>query len=257
MSRLAALQREFQSWVLGEGGDAASRVRSTAAGSAEARLRIYAEAMRLRFLEVLSEDFPGVHGLLGDETFSRLGREYAAAFPSAHRSIRWFGQHLPRFLAEVPPWCQQPVLAEMASFEWCKGELVDAADADPVSVAEIAALPAERWGEMRPAFVPAVRRIHLRFNVPSLWCALDAGQAPPAPAYSDPARTWLLWRKGLAIHWRPVDPDEAWMLERSDAGASFARLCRELCRRHGEDGAPLRAATVLRQWASDEILAAL
>ena len=254
MTTLRELQRSFQSWVLGDASALPATVAGTGAVSAEDRLDIYAQAIRLRFLEVLGQDYPGLHALAGDDQFRRLGLAYVVAHPSHHPSIRWFGGHLSGFLRSTAPWRDHPVLGEMAEFEWAKGELLDAADSPVVGVEDIAAIPPERWAGIRPRLKPAVRRLALEWNVPALWRAVDGGDAPPPPARTEPAVDWLLWRDGLLVRWRSIEPDEAWALWRCDAGDDFGSVCTGLCEWVGEDAAAFRAATFLKQWAADGVL---
>ena len=257
MTALRELQRSFQSWVLGDASALPATVAGTGAVSARDRLDIYAQAIRLRFLEVLGQDYPGLHALAGDDEFRRLGLAYVAAHPSHHPSIRWFGGHLPAFLRSTAPWRDHPVLGEMAEFEWTKGELLDAADSPVVGIEDIAAIPPERWAGIRPRLRPAVRRLALEWNVPSLWKAVDGGDAPPPSARTEPAVDWLLWRRDIVVRWRSVGPDEAWALRRCDAGDDFGSICAGLCERVGEDAAAFRAATFLKQWAADGVLEAV
>ena len=256
MTALRELQRSFQSWVLGDASALPVTVAGTGAVSAEDRLDIYAQAIRLRFLEVLGQDYPGLHALAGDDRFRRLGLEYVAAHPSHHPSIRWFGGHLPAFLRSTAPWRDHPVLGEMAEFEWGKGELLDAADSPVIGVEDIAAIPPERWAGIRPRLKPAVRRLALEWNVPALWKALDGDEEPPPSARTEPAVDWLLWRDGLVVRWRSIEPDEAWALQRCDAGDDFGSICAGLCEWVGEDAAAFRAAACLKQWAADGVLEA-
>ena len=257
MTALRELQRSFQSWVLGDASALPATVAGTGAVSARDRLDIYAQAIRLRFLEVLGQDYPGLHTLAGDDEFRRLGLAYVAAHPSHHPSIRWFGGHLPAFLRSTAPWRDHPVLGEMAEFEWTKGELLDAADSPVVGIEDIAAIPPERWAGIRPRLRPAVRRLALEWNVPSQWKAVDGGDAPPPSARTEPAVDWLLWRQDIVVRWRSVGPDEAWALRRCDAGDDFGSICAGLCERVGEDAAAFRAATFLKQWAADGVLEAV
>ena len=257
MIALRDLQRSFQACVLGETDTAPATVAGTGPASAEERLHVYAEAIRLRFLEVLGQDYPGLRALAGDDAFRTLALAYAAAYPSHHPSIRWFGRHLPAFLCSTAPWRDHPVLGEMARFEWAKGELLDAADSPVVGVEDVAAIAPDRWAGIRPRLKPAVRRLALEWNVPGLWNVIDRGDAPPAPERLQRAVDWLLWRDGIVVRWRSIDPDEAWALRSCADGEDFGSICAGLCARIGEDAAALRAATCLKQWASDGILEAV
>jgi len=278
MTALRELQRGFQSWVLGDASAPPATVADTGAVSAGDRLKVYADAIRLRFLEVLGQDYPGLHALAGDHEFRRLGLAYIEAHPSHHPSIRWFGAHLSAFLRFTAPWREQPVLAEMAAFEWGKGELLDAPDSPVVGVEDIATIPPDRWAGIRPRLKPAVRRLALEWNVPVVWKAIDGDEAVPALARAgragsadgavsadgagsagcaDSAVEWLLWRQDLLVRWRSIDPDEAWALRRCDDGEDFGAICAGLCGRVGEKAAALRAATFLKQWAVDGVLEAI
>lgn len=257
MTALRALQQGFQAYVLGDASAPPATVDATGAVSAEDRLNVYAEAIRLRFLDVLGQDYPGLHALAGDDQFRSLGLAYVAAHPSHHPSIRWFGGHLPAFLHSTAPWRDHPVLGEMAQFEWAKGELLDAADSPVVRIEDVAAIPPDRWAGIRPRLKPAVRRLALEWNVPSLWKAIDGEDAPPPPTRTERAVDWLLWREDIVVRWRSIDPDEAWALRHCEAGEGFGSICTGLCDRVGEDVAAFRAATYLKQWAADGVLEAV
>ena len=254
MTTLLDLQRSFQAYVLGETDAPPATVAGAGAASAEERLHVYAEAIRLRFLEVLGEDYPGLRALAGADEFRSLRRAYVAAHPSHDRSIRWFGRHLPAFLRSAAPWRDHPVLGEMALFEWSKGELLDAADSPVVDVEDIAAIPPDRWAGIRPRLKPAMRRLALEWNVPGLWSAIDRGDTPPLPTRGEQAVDWVLWREDLRVRWRSVEPDEAWALRACADGEDFGAICAGLSERSGEDGAALLAATCLKQWVVDGLL---
>ena len=257
MTPLLDLQRRFQSYVLGETDTPPATVAGAGAASAEDRLHVYAEAIRLRFLEVLGEDYPGLRVLVGEDEFRALGCAYAAAHPSHERSIRWFGRHLAPFLGSTAPWRDHPALCEMARFEWTKGELVDAADGPVVGVDDVAAVPPDRWAGIRPRLKPAVRQLALEWNVPVVWSAIDRGETPQPPVHAERAVYWLLWREDVRVRWRSVEPDEEWALRACAGGEDFGAICTGLSERIGEDGAAFRAAVCLKQWAVDGLLEAV
>lgn len=253
--RLVHLQTQFQSYLLGGKGAIARHVVATNKASAKERLAVYGNAYRLRLLEVLDGDFPGLKGLLGAARFTAMGRAYIDAHPSRHPSIRWFGCHLARFLREAPPYSERPELAEIAAFEWAQGEVADAADSAIRTVEQLGALAPARWPDMRVVFQPALRRLDLHWNVPIVWRAIQEGGAIPALECSERPLTWLLWRRSLQVHWRSLEEDECWAMQACLEGRTFGELCERLNGRNGAPDVALRAATLLKQWLTEELIA--
>lgn len=257
MSDLAQLQGAFQAYITQHDPAMLEHVVSTPAATAEQRLEIYAEAYRLRLLETLETDFPGLHGLLGDVQFEQLGRAYIDACASQHASIRWYGGRLSDFLRDRSPYREQPALAELARFEWAQGEVFDAADATPMGIAALQGIAAQDWAELSVQVHPSTRLLNLSWNVPVVWQALDADEAPPPLSAAERPVAWLMWRRELRPHWRSLQPDEAWALQQALAGGSFGVICEGLQTWLEVEQIPLRAAGFIKQWVSDELVVEL
>jgi hypothetical protein len=256
MSALLKLENDFKDCMLGNTLDMQGQIVGDAQASAEERVRVYVEGYRLRLLEVLQDNFPGLHGFLGDEQFDALGRAYVDAYPSTHPSVRWFSQHLTEFLRGTEPYAGHPVLAEMAAFEWTQGLAFDAADAMPLDMQALAGVPPESWGQVKFGLHPSVGRLELDWNVPKIWQAVDADADVPEPA-SDGTVSWLLWRQDLTTRWRSLTADEAWMLDATGRGASFGELCEGLCRWHAPETVAMQAASYLKLWLSDGLVVSI
>jgi hypothetical protein len=250
MSALLKLENDFKDCVLGSTLDMQGQVVGNAKAAADERIHVYVEGYRLRLLEVLQDNFTGLHGLLGDEQFDAMGRAYIDAHPSTHPSVRWFSQHLPEFLRRNEPYSAHPYLAEMAVFEWAQGLAFDAADAEPLDMQALAAVPPESWGQVRFGFHPSLQRLDLDWNVPKIWQALEAEQTPPEPV-STQAVAWLLWRQDLTTRWRSLSADETWMLDAAREGSNFGELCEGLCQWHAPDAVSMQAASYLKLWLND------
>jgi hypothetical protein len=253
--RLVHLQEQFQSYLLGGESEIARHIIATDKASAGQRLAVYGNAYRLRLLEVLGEDFPGLKRLLGVERFAALGRAYIDSYPSAHPSIRWFGRYLAHFLREGRAYSGRPELAEMAAFEWAQGEVTDAADSAVCTVEQLGAVPPARWPDIRVVFQPALRRLDLHWNVPIVWRAIHDGGAMPTLERSQRPVAWLLWRRSLQVHWRSLKEDEHWAIQACLDGRTFGEICQGLDERSMAPDVALRAATLLKQWLSEELVA--
>lgn len=255
MNDLARLQHEFQSYLLNRDTSVELRLVGTREASATERLAVYGTSYRLRLGEALETDFPALKGLLGDAEFERLVQQYVDAFPSRHASLRWFGRHLEIYLRDTSPYRAQPVLAEMASFEWAQGEVFDGPDSAAVTESDVAALALERWAGMTLVFQPTLRRLQLRWNAPALWQAINDDQVPPPQIQqTERAVDWAVWRKELNTFWRSLEHDEAWAISSAIGGEPFGAICEGLGRWHAPEDTPLRAAGLLRQWVCDRMV---
>lgn len=252
---LARLQEDFQSYLLLHDPRMTEQVIGTVKASAGERLTIYSNAYRLRLLEALETDFLTLHSLVGDAEFDRLGRAYIEAHPSEHPSLRWFGRNMSVFLREIPPYAAQPVLAEIAAFEWAQGEVFDVEDKASIDIEQIGALAPDAWPIMRLTFHPSVRRMALDWNTVAIWSAIDKQESPPAPERTASPILWLLWRSDLRIHWRSLGADEAWAIDAGFEGGNFGEICAGLCNWVEESSVAFHAAGMLKRWVVDGLIA--
>lgn len=256
MSGLAGLQSEFQEYLLRGAPGIEARVQGSARVPIETRLGIYAGAYGSRLIDALESSYPALAALLGAEDFRVLGALYVRAHDSSYFSIRDYGDALAEFLGAHPHYAEVPVLAELARWEWTLGAVFDAADAEPVGAAALAAVAPAEWAELRFRFHPSVRRLGLRWNVPQLWKALtDALERPQLSVTAQPVE-WLLWRRDLKSYFRSLGADEAAALDAARAGASFGELCELLADTSGSERTPAEAAALLSGWLGAGLMVA-
>lgn len=249
--RLTDWQLAVESYLLGEQLQPDSSLQASLLGSptlsVEQGLQIYHNAYRARLLAALREDFPALHYWLGDEQFDQLGSAFLKACPSAHYSLRWLGARFPDFIAQHGVIRQRAPLAELARLEWSFTLAFDAADAEPLSLAQMASLPASDWPELHVQLLPCVQHLQLAYNSLALWQAAKAQHAFPPSEALPQAMDCLIWRHKLVSHYRSLSADEATALfGMCIEGWSFAQLCEALSA-HAAD-ASVRAAGWLKQW---------
>lgn len=253
---LGDLQRAFQDYLLATSDGFANAVRDTTKADRLTLLGVYRDAYALRLIEVLTNDYPGVMAMAGPADFDYLARAYIAAHPSRHPSVRWFGRHLPDFLAATPPFSGAPAVAEMARFEWTMGEAFDAPDATPVAAAQLMALAPKAWETLCFSTVPSLRRLQCAYEVPQAW-QRHAEEEPgnlEVPAAAQPA-DWAIWRPERVTHFRSLEADEAALLDALIAGRTFPDMCEDLGPLVGEEQAMARAAWLLRGWVEAGMIA--
>jgi hypothetical protein len=227
-------------------GDVHTLVVGDARLSAVERLEIYANMYFFRIRDVLRDELPRTAALLGDSTFHDLVVDYLAARPPRHPSLREVGARLPAFLAEHPTGRARPWLAELARLERARLELVDAADAHPLTLDDARTMAPAELVRLPLLLVPAHVVLENRYQIAPLWRALTAvveesaeenaeesatdrsSTAGAASTLEPPAaiqETLLVWRIDSELRHRPVDGDERAWLRRLTAGATFEQLC--------------------------------
>jgi Putative DNA-binding domain len=252
--RLAELQRELQRDLLGHDSAIATVIVDAPPLPVQSRLGIYRNAYRARLIEALGEVYPVLYRLLGDETFESLGTLFVDAYPSEHRSIRWYGRELAVFLAATSPFADQPILSEVARLEWALSEVFDAADAGVMDRASLEAVDPEHWATLCFGFHPSVRRLTLAWNTVAVWQAVSDEHEPGDPERSPEPVQWLLWRRNFKNYFRSLDADERAALDAAAAGRSFTEICETLTAHLPATDIPLRAAMLVATWVDSGLI---
>jgi hypothetical protein len=257
MSALSGTQAGFQAYVLAGDGAIVAEIAGVDDAFRRARLGIYYNAYRLRLAEALATDYEILKTYAGDGIFDAIVRDYIDAHPSVFRNLRWFGGHLADFLRDEPRYAGQPILGDLARFEWTLGLAFDAADAAALRFEDVAAVPPEAWAGLRLTPHPALHVVDLRTNAVAVWSGLKNANHGIAPESLPEPLRWAIWRKQLSPYFRSLDADEAWALDALRNRLSFGEICAGLCQWLPEEQAAPRAAALLRGWVDEGWIAAL
>lgn len=254
MITLSNIQQDFKSYLLSDNESIARLVAGENDAFVMQRLAIYADAYYIRLLEALENNFPTLRDFAGEALFEEFGQAYIAAYPSQNFSVRYFGHLLSIFLAETKPYSAQPILSDLARYEWVLGEVMDAADAPLLTVEEVAAISQAEWPTLCFQLHPSVQLIDLRWNVPEL--AKDAKCATLKAAVLDnPGHTtWVVWRKDIQAYYRENSEAQAWALRALEQNQTFADVCEGLCQWFPEDQVAQQAVSFLITWLRDGLL---
>jgi hypothetical protein len=222
---------------------------------AGSRLEVYRHAWFHRIHDALANDFGALARVLGEGGFRDLVQAYLRAHPPSRPSLRDAGARLAGFLAEAPAAAalreRFPFAPDLARLEWAILEAFDAADAAPLPRERLAALPPDRWPELRFDFQPALRRLGLGFPVERIRRAHDAEQAG-LPARLEPLPTQIcVWRQDERVYYRALEPLEADALRQALSGAPFGQLCEGIAAKLSAGEAPARAAGLLESWQAE------
>jgi hypothetical protein len=142
------------------------------------RFAVYRNNVVVSLIDALADTYPVVRQLVGEEFFRAMARVYALAHPPTSPVMAHYGEGFAEFIAGFPPAAALPYLADMARLETLYVQVYHAADD-----------------------APAMRVLHSRYAVASLWAAHQAEDIDAALARVDPylAESALVLRVNLDV----------------------------------------------------------
>lgn len=184
------------------------------------QLDIYREQFWLRHTSSLAEDFPGLGGILGQHDWERLAEEYLQSVAPTGWSLRNLGERLPEFVASRAWLPHRELCSNMARLEWAYVEVFDAADAQRLDPARLAALDEQSWQSARIVLNPALRLLSVDFPVADLRRAIRSGRAR-VPIPSRAPQCLVVFRVERDLYDQPLERLPFSLLKELDAGASL------------------------------------
>lgn len=251
---LKIIQSKFKDAVIsGKGDDFLPEIEEGGKIGPEQRLFIYSHAYKARLKETLEEDFSVLHSLVGDEMFSSICSKYIDKYPSSHPSLRYFGQHMPKFLKEIDEFSQLTPAIEMSEFEWVFNDVFDAPDKDAITINHVTEIAPEAWTTLRMTLQPSFRMHQQKWNTAAVWSAVTNEEEPLMPEEFEEKISTIQWKNNLNCFFRSVENDEAGALNLIREGKAFPDLCEFLMDDHGEN-ATMRAAELFRNWVEEGLI---
>ncbi|MGY0399901.1 MAG: HvfC/BufC family peptide modification chaperone [Ostreibacterium sp.] len=246
---------DFEAYLNGENSSITEQIITNAKGNSVERMGIYRDAYSLRLIDILYGDFPTIYEILGTDTFLEIAKDYLVKYPSNSFTVRYFGQHLAKYLHEEKPYADFPYLWQIADFEWSKGTVFDAPDTPLFTLEDLASIPPQAWEKVTFTFVPAMTHLVYDYNVPQIWQAVENDTQDNEPVMLDNPMPWVMWRKNLNPHWYSMDADENWFFMQARQGMNFTELCNGLSQWiTDEEKIPVRAAEIVRRWINEIML---
>jgi hypothetical protein len=246
-------------------------VNGTGSLDAAQRIRIYADMYRARLVDVLREDYPRVAATLGDADFAALACRYLTRHPSTHPSVRHVGRRFADWIAGEA--AVAPHLADLARLEWARVEVFDAADAEPLRLADLESLPPDEWPALRLRLIPACLVLESPWPVHEIWASADPEAHANTPADDDAGvngaavrapEAWTreptvvrVWREGFSVSHAAMGPDEQRAFRVLARGEPFAEICAAIEDGLDADTAARQVGAILLRWLEDGLIARL
>ncbi|WP_420345420.1 DNA-binding domain-containing protein [Pelagibius sp.] len=175
---LAGLQSAFSAALRDPALPAPQAVAQAGRGPLARGFDVYRNNVAVSLIEALEAAFPVVRRLVGEAFFKAVARAYVAEAPPCSPVLLLYGRSFGTFLDDFPPAARVPYLGDVARLEWARLYAYHAADAAPLEIASLSALPEGALGGLRFTLHPSLRLLRSRWPVVSIWAASsDAGTA--------------------------------------------------------------------------------
>jgi hypothetical protein len=253
MNSLDGLQNHFQDYILEENPAFLREIAGADDAYRQTRLGIYYTAYRLRLVATLAVDYDILKAFVGETRFGEIALAYIQAHPSTFRNLRWYGAAMGEFLREDARFSAEPLLSQLAEFEWAHGLAFDAPDAAHLTFNDLAAVPPEDWADICFIQHPSLHLVAPNWNVVDIWHAHKDEKAVPAAVSSEQPNVIAVWRRDYKSYFRTLENDESLLWRTLANGTGFGDACAELAAATNlsEEEAPLRAAQLLRGWIDE------
>ena len=226
-SALLDPERMRPSFVEGPHGKAASK-----------RYAVYRNNVTVSLIDALAATFPATVRITGVDFFRAMARFHVRATPPASPLLFEYGRDFPDFIECYEHARSMPWLADVARLERAWLDAYHAADAEPLRVQALAAIPPEQLGQAILTPHPAMRIVRSRFSAVTIFAA-NRADAPVSHIDASSPEDGLITRPGLEVMVRRLPP----------GGADFVSYL--------SSGEPVGMAvdTVLAQWPGFDLAA--
>ncbi len=165
---LAELQRDFAAALRDPERAPPAGLRRADGRPETRRFDVHRNNRMAALIETLEAAFPAVARLVGPAFFRAAAKAYIAAHPPRGPVLLLYGARFGDFLDGFEPAAGVPYLGDVARLEWAWLAAYHAADAEPVPLDRLGALPAAAQATARLTLHPSLTLLRARFPVASL-----------------------------------------------------------------------------------------
>jgi Putative DNA-binding domain len=189
-------------------------------GRTAGRYNVYRNNVTVSLIDALAAIYPAVQRITGVDFFRAMARFHVRANPPASPLLFEYGRDFPAFIEQYEYARSMPWLADTARIERAWLDAYHAADAEPLSPAVLAALPADRLAGVIFRVHPATRIVRSRFSAMTIFAA-NRSNDPVGPIDATSPEDALITRPDLDVVVRHLPPGGAVFLAHLISGRSL------------------------------------
>ncbi len=190
------------------------------------RLQIYRNNIFASLTAALAAVYPVIARLVGAEFFRYAADQYIRRYPSTSGNLHEFGGEFAAFIGAFAPAAELSYLSDVARLEWACHEAFHAADHAPLALNSLAAVPQEKYPELKFTLHPACRLLDSTYPVLRIWQVnqpdYSGDDSVDLAAGGD---RLLIIRRALTVEIEPLSAGEYALLQALARGRPFAEAC--------------------------------
>ncbi len=212
------------------------------------RVAIYSDAISNRFESTLSEDFPRIKAILGQDRFEVLARGYLEDYPSRSFNLSNLGHGLSKFLEDFPDE-KFPYLSEVARMEWASCQGFWTPEFPFLAPSALASLALEVPFRIFLMAHPSLQIFSGSWPVDEIWMKEAAEILPEVERWTLGTYDFRIHRNGFRTEVRRIDKEESRMLVAVKAGSHLNDVIEE-----GMGLEPARLSEIFQDWVSERLI---
>jgi hypothetical protein len=186
------------------------------------RYNVYRNNVTVSLIEALAATYPAVQRITGVEFFRAMARFHVRATPPTSPLLLEYGRDFPAFIEGYEHVQGMPWLADTARIERAWLDAYHAADVPPLSADALAAVPADRLGDLVFTAHPAARIVRSMYPAMAIF-AMNRVEGPITPLRSNAAEDALITRPDMEVAVRLLPPGGAvFLIDGGTLGAAAA-----------------------------------
>jgi len=176
-----------------------------------AGLFVYRNNVFASLTAALSDTYPVVARLVGEDFFKACAHHYIRAYPTSEPVLAFYGSHFADFLRSFEPAAALEYLPDIAAIEYAWLEAYHAADVAPLDISALQSLSPEQFSGIRLTLHPSTRLVASKFPIEAIWTAnrtetlsedtIDLASGPDHVLVSRPQRKVQVQSIGAGLYY--------------------------------------------------------